>query len=162
MRAGTVRRALVADLRPTWDASVADSIESACAGAGLVITVTCARTPLVTKACMASGGDVLISAIGADSVGKQELEPALVASAALAVADSREQCFERGELQHAVGAGLLAKSAVVEIGEWLAGADPAVRPPGLVLFDSTGVAVQDAKIAELALAAAPVAPASKL
>jgi hypothetical protein len=59
------------------------------------------------RAEAASGGrrDVLINAIGADAPGKQELDTALVAAASLCVADSRAQCFERGELQHAIRAG---------------------------------------------------------
>ncbi len=58
--------------------------------------------------------------------------------------------------------GLIQSDAVVEFGAWLDG--PRVRPRGLVIFDSTGVAVQDAKIAELALeqASAPARSDSKL
>ena len=70
------------------------------------------------------------------------------------MADATAQCVERGELQHAVGSGALSASAIVEMGAWLA-RTPAAAPGRLVIFDSTGVAVQDAKIAELALKAAP-------
>ena len=184
-------RALVSELSADgWQAVGATSIESACVGAGLIVTVTCARDPLVLKEWIPGGHDVLINAIGADSVGKQELELPLVASAALVLADSKAQCIERGEVQHAVRAGLLSQDAVVEIGAWLDRPKLQqvhrgymccmcmhsmcvhtvnhiaayrtsghlciqVRPRGVILFDSTGVAVQDVKIAELALAAAP-------
>ena len=116
-----------------------------------------AREPLLQRDWVASGGDVLINAIGADSPGKQELDPALVTSAAMRVADATAQCVERGELQHAVRSAALATSGIVEMGDWLASPPTArKRPNGLIIFDSTGVAVQDAKIAELALKAAPV------
>ena len=48
---------------------------------------------------------MLVLAIGADSPGKQELDPEICASADLVVADSRAQCVERGEIQHAIAAG---------------------------------------------------------
>ena len=51
--------------------------------------------------------------------------------------------------------GLLGKPGtppIVEIGEWLARSPRPQRPNGLVVFDSTGVAVQDVMIAQLALA----------
>ena len=133
-----------------WEVSVAPSLEAACRAAGLVLSVTPAREPLI-KAEWVRGRDALVVAVGADSPGKQELEPALAMEAALVLADSRSQCVERGDLQHAVKAGLLAPERVVEIGEWLAREPPPPRPRGVVLFDSTGVAVQDVKIAELAL-----------
>ena len=148
------QRELVDEMRQEgWDIEAAPSIQTACAGAGLVITVTPAREPLLQAAWIDTTADVLINAIGADSVGKQELEPSLVASAALRIADSRLQCFERGELQHAAKAGVIGASDVIEMGEWLAPPPPArrARPKGLVIFDSTGVAVQDAAIAALAL-----------
>ena len=133
-----------------WEVSVAPSLEAACRAAGLVISVTCAREPLI-RAEWLRGRDALVVAVGADSPGKQELELALAAEATLALADSLSQCVERGDLQHAVRAGLLSPESVVEIGEWLAREPPPPRPRGVVLFDSTGVAVQDVKIAELAL-----------
>lgn len=140
--------------REGWEMSAASSIAAACDGAGLIITVTPAREPLLQRAFVASG-DVLITAVGADSPGKQELDPALVTSARLCVADSTAQCVERGELQHAVKSGGLDVAGIVEVGQWLASSAARARPPGLIIFDSTGVAVQDAKIAELALKAAP-------
>jgi ornithine cyclodeaminase/alanine dehydrogenase-like protein (mu-crystallin family) len=145
-------RAFAAELSAegVWQVEAAPTLQQACAKAGLVLCVTCAREGLI-KAEWLAGRDVLVTAVGADAPGKQELEPTLVASAALCVADSKSQCFERGELQHAVGKGLLERDAVVEIGSWLARAPCPPRPKGVVVFDSTGVAVQDVAIAELAL-----------
>merc|ERR1712129_446091 len=116
--------------------------------------VTTAREPLV-RASWVRGRPVLINAFGADSPGKQELEPELVASADLLVVDSVSQCRERGELQHALAAKLIAPEKAIELGEWLhhaggaqkAAAGASLSPSrGLVVFDSTGVAVQDVKV----------------
>ena len=144
--------AFAAEMRAKgWEVEVCASARAACEAADVVLTVTPAREPLVMASWL-SGRPALVLAIGADSSGKQELEPALVAAADLVVADSRAQCVERGEIQHAVAAGLLALESVAELGECLAAPPP---PPGaaprLVVFDATGVAVQDVAIAEVAL-----------
>jgi len=118
----------------------------------VVLCVTCARTPIV-RAAWLQGRDVLVVAVGADSAGKQELEPACLAAASLRLADSRAQCIERGEMQHAVTQGLIRPDEIVEIGEWLGRVPPPPPPRGLVIFDTTGVAVQDVAIAELTLKA---------
>ena len=47
--------------------------------------------------------------------------------------------------------GKLVHEALVECGVALSEQPPRRRPPGLVIFDSTGVAIQDVKMAELAL-----------
>ena len=146
-----------------WQVEVASSVEAACRGAGLIVTVTPSRAPLLRACWWTASDEVLVSAIGADAPGKQELDMELVAMASMCVADSRAQCVERGEMQHAATAGRLRADDVVEIGEWIAGrgegwreglGEARSRPAGIVVFDSTGVAVQDAKIAELALTAA--------
>jgi hypothetical protein len=49
---------------------------------------------------------VHINAIGADSPGKQELDPLLVARSKVVV-DSMDQCTKRGEIQTAIRLGLL-------------------------------------------------------
>ena len=134
-----------------WDVEVASSAANAVDGAGLVLTTTPARQPILKKEDIAAGKDVTLICVGADSPGKHECDASLVASAALVVCDSVSQCVERGEVQHAVAAGLLRREALVECGSALSEQPPRRRPPGLVIFDSTGVAIQDVKMAELAL-----------
>jgi ornithine cyclodeaminase/alanine dehydrogenase-like protein (mu-crystallin family) len=89
-------------------------------------------------------GRGFIAAVGADSPGKQELEPALVAAATLVV-DLLEQCAEIGELQHALGAGLLTRERVhAELADVVAGRRPGrTRLDEITIFDSTGTALQD-------------------
>ena len=149
-------RALAAELDggpAGWAAEVAPSAEAACRGAGIVLTVTPARSAIVRTAWLRR--PVVVLAIGADSAGKQELEAGALIEADLVVVDSRAQCVDKGELQHAVAAGFDPEEAR-ELGEciaeggWGRGSKPS--RPELVVFDSTGVAIQDVKIAELCLA----------
>lgn len=150
--------ALAVELAPQgWKLEAAPDARTACERAGLVLTVTPARDALV-QASWLQGRPVLVSAFGADAPGKQELDPKLVAGADLLVVDSLAQCCERGELQHALAAGLVAREKAVELGEWLHRAGGPQAPslaagdrPQLIVFDSTGVAVQDVKVAELAM-----------
>lgn len=85
-----------------------------------------------------------IAAVGADSQGKQELEPDLVASATLVV-DVLEQCAQIGELQHALAAGLLTRERVhAELADVVSGRRPGrTRDDEITVFDSSGTALQD-------------------
>ena len=85
-----------------------------------------------------------VAAVGADAHGKQEIEPALVASSTLVV-DVLAQCAEIGELQHALAAGLLTREQVhAELGEVVAGRRPGrTRADEITIFDSSGTALQD-------------------
>ena len=79
-----------------------------------------------------------IAAVGADSQGKQELEPALVASATLIV-DVLAQCAEIGELQHVLAAGLLTRAQVhAELADVVVGRRPAAPGREITIFDSSG------------------------
>jgi len=108
------------------------------------IIVTC--TP--AKGFFLGAGHVrpgtFISAVGADSPDKQELEPALVASARLVV-DILEQCARVGELHHAIAAGLMSAGEVHgELGDIVAGKLPGrTDEDQVIIFDTTGSALQD-------------------
>ena len=108
------------------------------------VCVTC--TP--ARRAFVAAGDVrpgtFIAAVGADNQGKQELEPALVASATLVV-DVLEQCAEIGELQHALAAGLMTRDQVhAELADVVVGRRPGrTRHDEITIFDSSGTALQD-------------------
>ena len=112
----------------------------------LVVTCTPATTPLLSAADLHPG--LHITAVGSDTPEKQELDAEILARADLVVADSRAQCQERGEIHHALSAGLLREEEVVELGEVIAG-DALGRTGAsqITVADLTGVAVQDIKIA---------------
>ena len=86
--------------------AAATDLRAALRESDVCVTCTPSRRPFVFRDDVAPG--TFIAAVGADSQGKQELEPALVASSTLVV-DVLEQCAEIGELQHALAAGLMTR-----------------------------------------------------
>ena len=133
-------------------------VADVCRRCRLIVTTTSAKAPVLTAAhaAMLRPG-THITAMGSDGIGKQELDAAVLARAAVVVADSREQCCSFGEVSHALAAGALARAAVRELGELVSGAGGANGDAaaargreGISIFDSTGVAVQDVAVAELA------------
>ena len=86
-----------------------------------------------------------INAIGADGLGKQELDPLIVKRADKVVVDSIVQCVKIGEIQHAIVQGIISKDNIhSEIGNILLGEKPGRETDNEVtLFDSTGLAAQD-------------------
>lgn len=119
-------------------------------GANLIVCATPSREALIKSEWVQPGTH--ITAVGADTPGKQELDPALVAKADRIIVDSISQCSQYGEVSHALKAGLIDKAQLAEIGALLEG-----RTPGrsdeqqITLVDLTGVAVQDAQISRCAL-----------
>ena len=124
--------------------------QAVAANADILITVTPSQRALVEKSWVRAGTH--ISAMGADTKGKQELDPALVASAALFV-DEAAQAITIGECQHAYNAGLITdRSLRGSIGAVIAGlCDGRRTAEEITLFDGTGVALQDLVVADLAV-----------
>jgi ornithine cyclodeaminase/alanine dehydrogenase-like protein (mu-crystallin family) len=120
----------------------AGDLSTALRQSDVCVTCTSARRAFLARADVRPG--TFIAAVGADSQGKQELEPGLVASATLVV-DLLEQCAEIGELQHALAAGLMTRAEVhAELADVVAGHRPGRRHRDeVIVFDSTGTALQD-------------------
>ncbi|MBX7151841.1 ornithine cyclodeaminase family protein [bacterium] len=91
-----------------------------------------------------------IAAVGADHEEKQEVEPLLVARSRLVV-DALEQCATIGELHHTLNAGLIKKEEVhAELGEIIVGKKSGrTSDDEIFIFDSTGIALQDAATVSL-------------
>lgn len=115
----------------------------------LIVTATPSRAPLLGPDDVRPGA--FVAAVGADSEIKQELEPELLAAAAVVV-DHLEQCATIGELHHALGKGLLKQTDVRgELHEVVAGhliGRQSVEE--IIVFDSTGIAIEDVAAASLA------------
>ncbi|MDB5555699.1 MAG: ornithine cyclodeaminase [Rhizobium sp.] len=124
--------------------------EIVAANADILITITPSSKPLLEKAWVRPGTH--ISAMGADTRGKQELDPQLVASAVLFV-DEATQSLSIGELQHAFGLHMIeAEDIRGSIGEVIAGmVDGRTSDHEITVFDGTGVALQDLVVADLAV-----------
>jgi ornithine cyclodeaminase/alanine dehydrogenase len=121
--------------------ATADLAEAAGHG-DIIITCTPAKGFFLRKEHVRPG--TFISAVGADSPDKQEIEPALVASARLVV-DILDQCARVGELHHAIEAGLMTAAQVHgELGDIVAGKIAGrTGEEEIILFDTTGSALQD-------------------
>ncbi len=121
----------VRDLGPTLEKS------------GVCVTRTTANKFFVRKEEIVPG--TFIAAVGADDTHKQEIDPALMASAKV-VADSLEQSCSIGDTHHAIDQGLMRKEDVyAELSEIVAGHKPGrTSDDEIFVFDSTGVAIEDA------------------
>ena len=123
-------------------AEAAKDLRTALRDSDVCVTCTPSRHAFVMAGDIAAG--TFIAAVGADSQGKQEIDPALVASATLVV-DVVDQCAEIGELQHALAAGLMTRDQVhAELGDVVAGRRPGrTHRDEITIFDSSGTALQD-------------------
>jgi ornithine cyclodeaminase len=131
-------------------ATVAAGAAEVCREADVLITATPAREPIVRAEWLKPG--LHITALGADTPGKQELEAACLRRADLVVVDRLSQCARLGELSHALRLGLLQESDVwAQLGEIVAGQKPGrTGDDQITICDLTGVGFQDTAIAALA------------
>jgi ornithine cyclodeaminase len=159
-RVRPIDRVQVASRSPENVRAFADEIEagqglsvqicSSVRGADIVITTTPSRAPLVQSDWLDPGTHV--TAVGADDPAKQELAADVLARAAVVAVDDRGQAARSGELHHAIEAGLRREEDTVTLGELLEGVvEGRAGDDDLTVADLTGVGVQDAAIAAMAL-----------
>jgi ornithine cyclodeaminase/alanine dehydrogenase-like protein (mu-crystallin family) len=125
---------------------VARDLDDAAQASDVIVTCTTSTAPFLRRGAIRPG--TFIAAVGADSSGKSEVDPDLMAEA-LVVTDSTEQCAAMGDLHHAVAAGVLSVQDVHgELGEVVSGRlTIPERSDRIIVFDSTGMAIQDAAAA---------------
>lgn len=142
-------REMVAEL--DVDVGVAPDVEVALRNAGLVVTTTPSRQPLIEAGWLSRG--LHINAVGSDAPDKQELDVSVLARADIVFADRLSQCSRLGEIHHAVEAGVIdADDVAGELGDLIIGRAPGrTSEDQITVCDLTGVGVQDAAIASLAL-----------
>ena len=112
-----------------------------------IVTATPSREPLLDVDQIKTGTH--ITAVGADTPEKIELDSRILQKADIVVADSIPQSHLRGEISQARRAGVLPEDRVVELGNVIQ--DPALRRQSddqITITDLTGVAVQDIQIAK--------------
>ena len=125
------------EIEPAGDLSPALEKSDVC------ITCTTATRFFVRREDVRPG--TFIAAVGADDSHKQEIDPALMASAKVVV-DSVAQCCTIGDTHHAIASGLMEKENVhAELADIVAGRKPSrTTPEEITIFDSTGIALEDA------------------
>lgn len=131
-----------------WALEATSALEPAAAQSQVIVTCTTARKPFLKASFVRPGS--FVAAVGADSPDKSELEPELIARSRL-VADVADQCVVMGDTHHAIAAGLIDRSAIVaELAQLVAGTrEGRCSDDDIVVFDSTGTALQDVAAAAL-------------
>jgi alanine dehydrogenase len=141
-RSSERREEFMAGIRERSDIEVTfTDAETAARSADVLVTVTPSRVPVVLAGWVRPGTHV--SAMGADNVGKQELDIELVRRSRLWV-DHPEQAVIIGETQHAYRAGFVSVEALrtQTLGRLLR--EPIDRnSTDITIFDSSGIAIQD-------------------
>ena len=121
-----------------------DEIAATC---NLIVTATPSHTPLLRAEQIRKGTH--ITAMGSDTREKNELDPEILRIADLVVADSIEQCRVRGEIFHALEAGMIEDGDILELGNIIV--DRTLQRTDdsqITVADLTGVAVQDIQISK--------------
>lgn len=115
--------------------------------ATLIVTATPSVSPLLTADDIQKGTH--ITAVGSDTPEKNELDPKILQHADIVVADSISQCLVRGEIHHALKAGLIREEDLVELGNVISNKNlQRSSDEQITMADLTGVAVQDIQIAK--------------
>jgi len=92
-----------------------------------------------------------IACMGTDTIGKQEVEPALLVRATV-FTDEVAQSITIGEAQHAIAQGLITADDITPIGAVINGAHSGRSSADeITLFDGTGVGLQDIAVASKAV-----------
>jgi alanine dehydrogenase len=122
---------------------IATTVADAVKGSDIVTTITPTKAPIVMDAWVEEG--VHINAVGADAPGKQELDPKILKRAKVVV-DDLEQASHGGEINVPINSGIMnAGDVYAEIGDLITGKKPArTSDREITIFDSTGLAIQDA------------------
>lgn len=124
------------------EATPVRDLAAAVAASDIVITCTTARRYFIKRDMVQPG--TFVAGVGADNEDKQELEPLLLATSTV-VADLTEQCATIGDLHHAIDAKVMTRGDVhAELGQVVAGLKRGrAAEDEIIIFDSTGTALQD-------------------
>ena len=122
--------------------SVAGHLQQATVGAAIVVTSTPSRVPFLGVGSVSPG--TFIAAVGADNEHKQEVSPALLRASAVVV-DDLDQCSRIGDLHHAIEQGVMRREDIrASLDQVVAGRVLGrLSEMETIIFDSTGVAIED-------------------
>lgn len=114
----------------------------------VVVTCTTSHQPFVRIDHIQPG--TFIAAVGADNPEKQELFPELLAASKI-ITDITEQSATIGELSHAIEDGLLTSGCIhADLGSVITGKKKGRESQSeIIIFDSTGTALQDVAAAAI-------------
>lgn len=140
--------------------TAANDLKIALRQSQICITCTPSRQPFIYARDIQPG--TFIAAVGADSEEKQELSADLFSMNKIVV-DVLDQSTKIGELHHALKQGKITVAGVhAEIGQVIAGIKPGRETDEeIIVFDSTGTALQDVAAASIVYEKAIVGLAGK-
>jgi alanine dehydrogenase len=126
-----------------------EQVKDAVVGSDIVVATVPTREPVIKGHWVDDGAHVL--AVGADAPGKEEFS-ADIWSRAKIVVDDWKQASHSGDINVAISKGLITRKNIwAELGEIVAGKkEGRTSRTEITIFDSTGIAVQDAVVADLA------------
>ena len=137
-------RALQQELQGLYglETMVVENVAQAVREQDIVVTTTPSTSPLVRREWVRPGTH--INAMGADSPGKQELDPGILAAAKIIV-DDWAQAKDIGEINVPLARGEITPEQIYgTIGEVVAGKKPGrTADREITVFDATGLAIQD-------------------
>ncbi|MEQ8362427.1 MAG: hypothetical protein RH948_06120 [Cyclobacteriaceae bacterium] len=111
-----------------------------------IVTTTPSKKPLLLAVDIQPGTH--ITAVGADTPGKQELEASLFEEASLVIADSKSQCIDHGDIYHPIHNGIIKEDQIIELGTLISTGQKRKTESEISIADLTGVAIQDIQIAK--------------
>lgn len=123
-----------------------DDLQVALNSSQICITCTSSKKYIIEKSMLPQ--NIFIAAIGADSPDKQELDP-LIFKDARVVVDIKEQCASVGDLHHALKLNYVDQSKITELGDIVLNGLRKEDHKGVIIFDSTGTAMQDTSLARI-------------
>jgi alanine dehydrogenase len=125
-----------------------EQIDPAIRESDICVTCTPSKKYFLKRESVMPG--TFIAAVGSDNEDKQELDPRLLAENKVVV-DSLEQTAKFGELHHALDLGIMNSDQVYsELGDIIAGHKKGrTSPDEIIIFDSTGIALQDVAAAAI-------------
>jgi alanine dehydrogenase len=130
------------------DVQTVDDLTNALAASDICVTCTPSKKYFIHRNQVKAG--TFIAAIGADNEDKQELDPKLLVGNKIIV-DSLEQASTIGELHHALKANVInLQDVYAELGEVITGMKNGREFKNeIIIFDSTGTALQDVAAAAI-------------
>jgi len=129
-------------------AQVTADAGAAAIGSEIVVTSTPSRQPFLSSGDVAAG--TFVAAVGADNEHKNEISADLLEQAVVVV-DDLDQCSRMGDLHHALAQGVIQQSHVrCTLDQIVAGLAPGrLSDDEIIVFDSTGVAIEDVAAAAI-------------
>lgn len=131
---------------PKLSVEIMETAKALCERSEVIISATAATAPVIQSSWIQAGTH--ITAVGADTLGKQELDTTLFSRAETVVVDCLAQCTEHGETANAIAVNAISADCLDTLGGVLSQGGLNRQDNDITIVDLTGVAIQDIAIAK--------------